>query len=96
MGKIHNTVTITDMDGSHKECIWCKRRPPYGPLPCEHESFAEIRARKQREFDASMILGSPTNKSKERSVWPWWMVRIEELKAKVKELEQTIQQSEMH
>jgi hypothetical protein len=44
------------------------------------ESFAEIRARKDREFGCSQILGSPTNESKERSVWPWWMVRIEELK----------------
>jgi hypothetical protein len=58
------------------------------------ESFAEIRARKDREFGCSQILGSPTNESKERSVWPWWMVRIEELKKQVGMLVNEIVESE--
>ena len=56
----------------------------------DEETFKQIRARRQAEFDAKYEAGMKLDKS----VWPWWMVRIEELKARVKELEQRVEELE--
>jgi hypothetical protein len=48
------------------------------------ETFNEIRERRIKEFDAKLMQGTPIDDS---SVWPWWLVRIWELKDRVKELE---------
>jgi hypothetical protein len=53
----------------------------------DEETFKQIRARRAAEFAAKYPDGMPSDKR----VWPWWMIRIEELKARVKELEQQVE-----
>jgi hypothetical protein len=62
-------------------------------MDSKEETFQEIRDRRIKEFEAKLMTGTPIPCE---SVLPWYINKIDELKAQVKKLQKEVDWWEQH